>query len=486
ASKRNQNEPGINFYDYTTMEGANIYGYTKNDFNIDNNKTLEGGFDYRHSFPNSKRELSATGNISSNIRNENTDYQSSVFNSILGNNPYQHNYTTANFISSVVQADYSHPFNPKSKLETGMKGSYRLNDNDQKTDSYNALDLRYDNDTNFTNHYVFNEQIYAAYFLYSGTLKFFDYHVGLRGEQTFTTIDQKTKGSSYHNNYLSFFPNAAIKYSLGYQEDIQFSYSRRINRPNIRSLNPFKDISDSMNIRTGNPFLRPEYINSFELGYTKSTNKTSISATVYYKHSDDLISYYRIFNTVKGRSTNTFENYSSSENIGAEGSVRYDLGKAGNLLWSFNAYNNKVNANNLQTDLQSSSINWNTRLVANLKFAKYTAMQITANYSAPNTSPQSTVKGFSSVDAGVKQDFWKGKASLNVACGDVFNIREFDITSKTIVDGKTIYLYNGVRKRESRILTVSFSYRFGTTNNQTKKKRSDQQGGENMEEPMGY
>lgn len=393
----------------------------------------------------------------------------------------------------MAQVDYIHPFDNKSKLEAGLKANYRLNDNNQVVKNYDSLQnpiynpLDYATDDTLTNHYLYNEQIYAAYLMYTGSFKFLDYHVGLRAEQTITSVQQETIDSVYRNNYLQLFPSASIKYSLGFQEDIQLSYSRRINRPNVYALNPFKDFTDTMNVRQGNPYLKPELINSLELGYTKTTNKVSISATIYYKHSDDLISYYRIFNPDNGKSLLTFENYSSSENYGVEGSFRYDLGKVGNLLWSFNAYNNKINASNLQTDLQSSAVNWNSRLTANIRLSRYTAFQMTGYYSAPNTSPQSTVKGFSSVDGGIKQDFMKGKASLAFNCGDIFNIREFDIVSQDIVNNKLVYYYTGVRKRESRIWMVTLSYRFGTNNDKaSKKKKPDNMPSDNGEEPMGY
>ncbi len=485
-STRNQDEPGINWYDYTTSTGVPFLGYTKQDFNIDKNTTYQGNFDYKHTYPNSKTELDISGNLSENFRNENTSFINSNYNAEIGNKNYQYNYTDAKYITSVFQADYVHPYASKAKLEAGLKGNYRFNDNNQQTDTYDFLTRTYPNDPLYTNHYKYTEQIYAAYMMYTGSFHFLDYHVGLRSEQTITSIQQLTTDSTYHNNYFGLFPSASIKYSMGFQEDLQLSYSRRINRPNVWALNPFKDITDSMNIRQGNPYLQPEYINSLELGYTKTTNKFTITGTVYYKHSTNLISYFRIFDTLSGKSILTQENYSTSENIGVEGSVRYDMGKAGSLLWSFNGYNNKVNAGNLQTDLQSSAVNWNTRLTANIRFAKYTAFQLTGYYAAPSISPQSTVKGFSTIDGGIKQDFWKGKGSLAFNCGDIFNIREMDIHSVTIINGKTVFEYNGVRKRESRIAMLTFSYRFGTNNDKNiKKKKGEGMQMEGGNEQMG-
>ena len=485
-STRNQNEPGMNWYDYTSASGVPFLAYTKQDFNVDKNSTYQGNFDYKHSYPSSKAELNMSGSFSENTRNENTSFINSNYFSELGNNNYQYNYTNAKYITSVFQADYSHPYASKAKFEAGLKGNYRINDNDQHTDTYDFITQNYPNDPLYTNHYKYTEQIYAAYMMYTGTIKFLDYHVGLRTEQTLTSIQQLTTDTTYKNNYLGLFPSASIKYSRGFQEDIQLSYSRRINRPNVWALNPFKDITDSMNIRQGNPFLKPEYIHALELSYNRTIKNFTYTATVYYKHSTNLISYFRIFDTLSGKSILTQENYSTSQNIGVEGSLRYDMGKVGSLMWSFNAYNNKVNAGNLQTDLQSSAINWNMRLTANIRFAKYTAFQLTGYYAAPMTSPQSTVKGFSSVDGGIKQDFWKGKGSLAFNCGDIFNIREMQIHSQTVINGKTVFVYDGARKRESRIAMLTFSWRFGTNNDKpSKKKKPDSNQMEGGDEMMG-
>jgi iron complex outermembrane receptor protein len=493
---RNQYEPNINTFDYTTLEGLPIPNgyYWQNIYTSDINSTYQGNFDYKHTFPNTKKEFNASGNFSTSMRHENTAYQDSFYDTELGNNNYEYNYTTARYITSVAQVDFIDPINNKTKIETGLKANYRVNDNNQVVDIYDSLNdrfynpLDYENDDTLTNHYLYNEQIYAAYFMYSSSFKFLDYHVGLRAEQTMTTVSQETTDSIYHNNYLQLFPSASIKYSLGYNEDLQLSYSRRINRPNVYALNPFKDFTDTMNVKQGNPYLKPELINSFELAYTKTIKNISVSATIYYKHSDDLIAFYRIFNSETGKSLLTWENYSSSENYGAEGTFRYDFGKIGNLLYSFNVYDNKINASNLQTDLQSSSVNFNTHLTGNFKLAKYTGFQITGYYAAPNIGPQSTTKGFSTVDAGIKQDFMKGKMSLAYNCGDIFNIREFNIVSQDIVNNQLVYYYAGVRKRESRIMMFTLSYRFGSYNdkNNNKKKKPDNMPTEGGDESGGY
>ena len=118
--------------------------------------------------------------------------------------------------------------------------------------------------------------------------------------------------------------------------------------------------------------------------------------------------------------------HSSSDNTGVEGVVRYQIGKMGSVMANVNFYQNKINAGNLEADLQSTSTNWNARISVNMRVAKTTSLQLTGMYMAPNKMPQSTIKQMmSGVDAGIKQDFWKSKASLSLNVTDIFNTRKF-------------------------------------------------------------
>lgn len=152
----------------------------------------------------------------------------------------------------------------------------------------------------------------------------------------------------------------------------------------------------------------------------------------------------------------TFINYSSSENKGGEIVLRYQFEKAGNVMASFNVYRNSINGKNIESDLQSASTQWSGRLNVNLRFGKTTGGQITGNYMSPSTSPVSRFKGMSGIDAGIRQDLWKGKGSLSLNITDIFNTRKMDIT--TFNDFYTSHMY---RTRESRVASITLTYRFG-------------------------
>jgi outer membrane receptor protein involved in Fe transport len=466
-SLRNEDDPDqtislLNYSDNTILDAL------RSNQTDEKNNTVEGTLDYRRTFKESKKELTASGTYSLSNRDETQNY----FNGQPVGLPYQINKSNAEITAATLQSDYVVPMR-KSKLETGVKASERQNDNDVHADLLS--DNIYVNDIRYTDHFIYTEYIYAAYALYSGKIKSFDFSAGLRGEEAMTEGNSKATDEIHDNNYFSLFPSAAIKYNWKKTNDLQLSYSRRTNRPNINSLNPFTDYSDTLNIRTGNPDLLPEYIHSGELSYSKTMEKVTASATVYYRHIDDVITRYRLVDPQTGVSTNTVLNFTSGDNIGMEGIFRYQF-KPGSIMWSFNIFSNTVNGKNIDPDISGTNTNWNTRLTANLKLAKNLSLQLTGMYSAPDKQPQRTIRSMmSGVDAGLKYDFWKGKGSLSLNGTDLFNTRKFDIHME-----QDDYIFDSIRKRESRVGTLTFAYRFGSQDNpfvQRKKKQNPVQEG---------
>ena len=443
---------------------ADAYIIRDNSSNETNN-TWDGILDYRRTFKDSKRELTASGSFSSSERDEVENYKSNVND--YGENPYQKNINDASFTSATFQSDYVHPFK-NSKLETGIKGSMRINDRDVTALIYDGQNNIYINDVRYTDHFIFEEDILAAYGLYSGKIKSFDYSAGLRAEQTLTNGDSKSTGQNIDNDYFALFPSASIKYNWKNNNETQLSYSRRTNRPQIQSLNPFTDYSDTLNLRKGNPYLLPEYTHSMELSYAKTLETLSLTATVYYRHTDDVISRFRSLDTLTGLSTMQMVNLNTSDNVGLETVLRYQIGKNGSIMWSFNLFQNTLNGSNVSAELQGTNTNWNTRLTANYRFTKDLSAQISGLYTAPMKEPTRTLRGMmTGVDAGIKYDLLKGKASLSLNVTDIFNTREFQID----ID-QDYYDFTGFRKRESRVATVTFAYRFGTQENVNTRKKN--------------
>ena len=213
--------------------------------------------------------------------------------------------------------DYTLPFNENAKLETGTHFTRRTMTSDNAYYSgFSSLEsLPFD--TLRSNDFIFEENVLAAYANFSGKFKKWNYSAGLRFEYAVAIPSVSNDTSTYINNYISVYPTAAISRKIKEGEEIQLTYSKRVNRPGFHSLSPFINYSNSPNLRGGNPYLKPEYIHSVELGYMKIWKKTSFMPSLFYRRTVDLISRYRI-TYLDSFSLATFENIASADAFGLE------------------------------------------------------------------------------------------------------------------------------------------------------------------------
>jgi len=144
--------------------------------------------------------------------------------------------------------------------------------------------------TGLTNALDFGQAVHAFYATYQVDPGKFDAQIGLRAEQVELDIDQRTDGISIDRDYFRLYPTAHIGYELGTAEQLRASYSRRIQRPSAQDLNPYTVYLDPLNLRRGNPFLRPEVTDSFELSWQRRKGASFYSLTGFYRRSRDGVS----------------------------------------------------------------------------------------------------------------------------------------------------------------------------------------------------
>ena len=137
---------------------------------------------------------------------------------------------------------------------------------------------------------------------------------------------------------------------------------------------------------------------------------------------------------------------------------------------SANIFQNKISGANVDAELQSTSTNWNARMTLSAKLSKSTSLQISGMYMAPTIQPQGSFRSMSGMDAGIRQDLWNGRGSLSLNVNDIFNTRKMIIHN--IGDG---FVTDVTRSRESRVAMLNFSYRFGSTEYNMRKKNQRNQ-----------
>ncbi|MDP2364368.1 MAG: outer membrane beta-barrel family protein, partial [Ignavibacteria bacterium] len=216
-----------------------------------------------------------------------------------------------------IELNYSNPFGKDSRYEIGYQGVIRNLDNDARYETFDDSIKIWQEDKNLNNLFIYKENIHAIFGTYANFFGSFRYQMGVRLEQAYTNSDQQTQSQTHRYSYFSFFPSLHITYKLGASNDMQLSYSRRVNRPGVWSLNPFRDISDPLNVRYGNPYLKPEYINSVEFGNNKSWETTSLVSTVFYRQINDVIKRITFLDS-NGVANSTSRNLTDGKSYGVE------------------------------------------------------------------------------------------------------------------------------------------------------------------------
>lgn len=352
-----------------------------------------------------------------------------------------------------------------SKVEMGIKGAFRTMNSDYHSNYLDSNSQNWIYNSLTSNNFEYKEQIYSVYSNYTNKIFDIGYQVGIRLEQAFTKSNQITTSENFENNYFSFFPSIYLTKTFAGTNELQASYTRRINRPQTFMLNPFTDYSDLQNLRKGNPNLKPEYINSLEFSYMKYFSYISATGTVFYRNVSDAIN--RIVSVVDSTtSISTFANVSKSSSYGLE----FVLSGSITNWWSINGSTSysktTVSGNNVSGGLNNSGDVWSSKLMTSFSFKDLFDVQVSYFYSGKMVTAQGTMDPMQMMDIAIKKDFFKKRASVNLRISDVLNTMKFGVNSASE------YLdYSFSRRRDSRALYLTFTLRFGADplKNQNKK-----------------
>lgn len=456
-----------------------FYDRKNNDGEIEDG--LDANLNFRKKFEKRGQELTASFQYSNsiekntlNITERNLDFNN---NPLPGNNYLENDYTNERFDSYTIQADYTHPLkediaNPtkmKSKFEVGFKSLFRKTDSDFKVEDYDYNVNQFVPNNLLSNDFLYKEQIHAVYGTFENTYKKFGYQVGIRLEEALTNSEQKVTNSTYENNYFSWFPNIFMKQGITTTTEAQISFTRRINRPRLQNLNPFIDYSDPQNLRAGNPYLKPEYVNGVELGFVKYLSTVALTSSVFYRITEDVITRYITVDS-NGISLVTPRNLNKATTYGLEFIGNGALTK----WWNFNAsasyFRTELDGNLNSTELNNSGYSWTAKLISNMSFPKIIDVQLSMFLQGKNVTPQGYTEPMFSADFALKKDFMKKRMSLGLRISDLFNTQKFGFSSNTSTFNTTFE-----RRRDSRTLFLTFTYRMGSDDKKQQRKKPNQE-----------
>ncbi|HYK76493.1 MAG TPA: TonB-dependent receptor, partial [Daejeonella sp.] len=326
------------------------------------------------------------------------------------------NYAPATIDVKSVKVDFSHPFNKTTKLETGIKSSLVKTDND-------LLLAKLQNgtwvpDAEYTNRFLYDENINAAYINFSKEFKKFGLQAGLRAEHTHSTGNSVTKNQVVDRNYLEFFPSLSLSHNINKNNSLGLSYSRRISRPGYDDLNPFMQLLDEYTYQKGNPYLNPQFTNSFDLSHTfKGSFTTSLS----YSHTTDVMT------TVTEQDDETLKTVAIERNLDEQ--FIYGLNiyapVPATKWWNINnniqvfhmSFKSKSNQGNLDAGQMAFTYNMDHSFIINKTFTA----ELSARYMSPIQYGIFRVETNVVLGAGLKKSFMNNKMNLRLNMSDLFN-----------------------------------------------------------------
>ncbi len=387
-----------------------------------------------------------------------------------------------------IQLDYTLPLNKESKFEAGYRTTLKYNDENQISDTLITNTTNFSRDNGQSNLFQLEDLVHAVYSNYQNQItKNFGFQVGLRAEQAYlnTTItgldgNGQTLITPNRLNYLRIYPSVFLTQKFKGENQLQLSYSRRVNRPRGWQTNPFPDRSDRYNIRVGNPNLRPEDIHSFELAYAKYLQTVTFTSSIYFRQVNDVVQSIRDNNPNElGGTISRFYNISRNRSVGLELISRADITKKWNVTGNLNFFQSYFKGDKDFGINDNSGFNWNGNLTSNITLPKDISAQVSAFYSAPRTLSQGRMKEMVGVDAGLRYDVLNKKGSISLNVRDIFNTRRYGLLTDN-----GLFIQEWERRRQGGIYNITFSYRFGSQNVDSKKpqKRTSQQ----SEEDTGY
>ncbi|MEQ1745735.1 MAG: TonB-dependent receptor, partial [Saprospiraceae bacterium] len=362
-----------------------------------------------------------------------------------------------------AKADFTRPLQNGGKIEVGAKTSFVKTDNDIQF--FDVLGGERTFDPTRSNHFIYDENVNAAYLNFSGEFKKIEVQAGLRMEHTRTNGRQLASGEAFSRNYANWFPSLALSHKFSEAYTLGLTFSRRIERPNYRQLNPFRVFVDSYTFVVGDPELRPVFANSIEMSHTIlgryvaeiSFAKTRDAITDIFEQDDST----RISNQIPANLQDlTYASFSLT--------VPFEIGKlvqsnfSGSATW--NEYISPLQGGTL--------VNSNTFYEARLQ---NTFVFGTGGWSAElNGSYQSrmvwglfTIRDLGQVTIGIQKTTQDKRTTFRFNVTDIFLTNHIAV----IVDYQNMDFFTD-RTWDSRVATLSLTHRFGKQTVQQSRRRT--------------
>jgi outer membrane receptor for ferrienterochelin and colicins len=391
----------------------------------------------------------------------------------------------------LFQLDYILPLFEKSRFEAGYRGDFLETTTDFVFER--LINNVWQNQIFFSNLFEYKENVNAFYSQFGSKIGKFNYLLGLRWEDSVIEVNQLTINDLNTKRYNNFFPSAFLNYEISETLALSLSYSKRIQRPRGRQLNPFSNISSNLNIFRGDPDLDPAITDAFDFGVIKRWDKLTLNTSAYFNRTNNLFQFIR-------RESGLFTddnvpvlltgpvNLATENRVGFEFTLNYTPYKWWKLNGNFNFFRNETIGNYIYNnfanqqviiDLNNVATSWFVRVNSKITLPYKIDWQTNVTYNAPEKTAQGKVEGIAAMNIAFSKDILKDKGTLNLNVSDVFNSRRriFDANIPNFLNSHTDIQWR------VRQITLSFTYRFNKTKSdqeKPRKRQENQEGGGDM------
>lgn len=497
GSERNSNylNTGIEYFisDKTSVVGSYVFrksdGFTNNTNNVNQNfnsiskfserlekeseidDTNEFSINLTHDFNKEGHVLTMDYQKEKSSENENGFISNSQLKPILTKYLSEKVNTDEIQESELFKIDYVLPIKKDGQFELGFRRSNQHQDIDYLAKNED-LNGNFINDLNLSNTLLYNEKVNAFYTQYGNKKNKFSFLLGLRYEESKTTVKQLANNTNNVKNYNDFFPTLNLSYQIKEDETITFGYNRRIRRARSYFINPFPSKSSATNIFQGNPNIDPTYSNGIDLGYLKRYEKLTLNGSIYYRketgvftfiseNTGDFVLVNEILVPVLRR---TPINLASNKQIGLELNANFNQSKNWRLNGSLNFYESETLGEYMGIVYDSKNLTWSGRLSNNLKLFSSVDWQTSFRYRAPQKTAVSERKASIYSNTAFSKDLLKDKVTLTFKVNDIFETGKWRIESFN----ENYRSYSESNWRGGRTLELNLIYRFNQKKKETR------------------
>ena len=319
------------------------------------------------------------------------------------------------------QVDFEKNIFPKTKLEVGLKMSSVISDNN--LEFYQFGEFERSLDASRSNHFIYTENIAAAYGSFSGAVGAkLSYKVGLRAEQTFSEGRSLTLNTVNPRDYFDLFPSFFLQHKVSSNYQVNYNYSRRIDRPNYDNLNPFIFYLDPYTSAQGNPYLTPQYTHSISL---TQTFLQKFNLVLNYGITTDFIAEIPIQNPEDGTTIFQQSNIDDQLNYSATAIVPYEPFKWWNINANLTVFHQEFSTflNNERAERQATT--GMLQLGNTFMLSKDYRVELNGDYRSNTVWGLYSIGAQWGLDFAVKKSFYKKKLEASLNLNDIFRTRRF-------------------------------------------------------------